>query len=307
MDTNPPGKFHLPAVVRTNHVVRTGAFAVSFAILAVHAWEQSLPPAVWGLLVVQFLVYPQLVYLRARHSRDPRNAELHNLYADALLLGAWTAALGFPVWIAYSFLVSTSLNAIVNRGGIGLIAAVVFFALGAVAWLAFGRQVHGGATSPLVTTLCFFASLVYTWAVGHVVWSSHRSLLEAKSQLGQTERQYRLIAESAGDLVGLVDRHGRWLYASPSHLELYEPAELERGADAFQRFRQEDAQRARAIVGDVVESGKLRSFSARMVDRQGRARSYHFRARSIESADAQAPRAVLIVALSAADEVETSR
>ena len=299
MDTNPPGKFHLPSVVLTNHVVRTGAFAVSFAILGVHAWEQSLPPAIWGLLALQFLVYPHLVYLRARHSRDPRRAELQNLYADALLLGGWTAALGFPVWVAYSFLVSTSLNAVVNRGGIGLLVSVVFFALGAVVWLAFGRHVYWVGTSPLVTTLCFVASLVYTWAVGHVVWTRNRSLLEAKSQLGQTERQYRLIAESAGDLVAMVDRHGRWLYASPSHSPLYEPAELEPGADAFLRFRQDDAQRARAIVGDVVQSGKLRSFSARMVDRQGRARSYHFRARAIDPADAQGPRVVVLVAQSA--------
>ncbi|HLS85919.1 MAG TPA: MASE2 domain-containing protein, partial [Burkholderiales bacterium] len=102
-----PRRIH--RIARVHYPLRAGAFAYSFVAVALHGAERDYGPLFWTLLVAQFLVYPHLAYLRARFSRDSKRAELETLFADAALLGAWTAALHFPLWIAYGWLFATSL------------------------------------------------------------------------------------------------------------------------------------------------------------------------------------------------------
>src|SRR3954466_14945270 len=91
----------MPRLAKTNYAVRTAAFLYCLLTIGVHLWEHGAGPWAWTALVVQFAAYPHLLYLRARLSPNPRQAELDNLFVDALLLGAWSAALGFPTWIAF--------------------------------------------------------------------------------------------------------------------------------------------------------------------------------------------------------------
>ena len=82
-----------PRIVQINYTIRAIAFAYCFAVMGLLFWERQLGLAAWGLMALQFLAYPHLVWLRARMARDPRRAELQNLYLDSLLLGAcrWRA------------------------------------------------------------------------------------------------------------------------------------------------------------------------------------------------------------------------
>ena len=60
---------------RINYSIRTVAFAYCFIVLAIHGWERAMGPVFWTLLVLQFLAYPHLMYLRSRFARDSKRTE----------------------------------------------------------------------------------------------------------------------------------------------------------------------------------------------------------------------------------------
>jgi len=240
---------------RINYSVRSAAFAYSFLVLGIVLWERGAGAAAWLALAASFLAYPHLAFLRTRLSGDGYAAELGNLRFDPVLIGAWVAALGFPTWIAYAGLFSTTLNSAVMRGWQGAGWAAVLFAAGALAWIAPMGFQHYAATSDLVTALCFFGSLGYTASLGLVVHSQQQRLRAARAEVRASEERYRLIAENAGDLIAMVDRDGRWLYSSPSYAKLLGARDLEPGADAFRAVAEEDQFRARAAVLAAMQSG----------------------------------------------------
>ena len=82
-----------------------------------------------------------------RYARDSKRTEETNLYVDALLLGAWIAALGFPTWLLYAALFSTALNAMVLGGVYGVLWSAGCFAVGAAIWSGLGGLRHEPETS----------------------------------------------------------------------------------------------------------------------------------------------------------------
>jgi PAS domain S-box-containing protein len=261
-------------LVRTNRAVRTAAFAYCTLPLGLYLWQHGAGALAWVLLAAQFLLYPQMVYLRALRSAHPARAELDNLFLDAALLGAWVGYLGFPLWIAYALVAATMLNAAVNRGWQGGALSLLCSALGAGLWLLLGDARYTPATAPWVTFLCAAGSLAYTAAVGIVVWRQNRRLAATRDELRASESRYRLIAENADDLVAMVDAQGRWLYTSPSYERVFEPAELAPGADGYQRIHPDDAEQARLALGRAAVTGKPRELALRLVDRAGRVRQF---------------------------------
>jgi PAS domain S-box-containing protein len=262
---------------RINYCIRTGAFAYSFLVIGLHGWQLGFGGLFWALLAAQFLVYPHLAYLRARRAADPKRVEETNLYIDSGLLGIWIAALHFPTWIVYAALFSTSLNATVIRGAVGAMWSIGCFGAGAalgVAALGFG---FAPATSAAVTLLCFAGALAYSGAVGWVVYRQNLRLAAGREALRASEERYRLIAENAGDLIGMVDHAGRWLYTSPSYQRILEPADLETGTDALRRLHPGDAERLRVALLRASVTGKARELALRLVDRYGRFHQYKTR------------------------------
>jgi len=245
----------IPRVVGINYRVRTMAFAWSFVVIGLMLWEREAGVLAWSLAALQFLVYPHLLWLAAAKSRDPRAAELRNLYLDAVLLGAWIAALGFPTWPAYGAVFATSLNNAVMRGWRSAGISVVAFATGALVSVASLGFMHYPGTSELVTLLCFTGSIFYACSVGVVVWRQSDRLRGARDELRASEERYRLIAENAGDLIGMVDLDGRWRYTSPSYGRLLGAHDLHDGADAFRAVADEDQFRVRAAVQVVMQGG----------------------------------------------------
>jgi len=274
--------------------VRVAALAYGFLAIGLHLWQQGYGGATWALFALQFLAYPHLVYRRALRSAQPTRAELDNLYIDSALLGAWVGFLGFPTWIGYGLLASTTLNATVNRGLQGALVALGCSAAGAALAAAAGGLRYAPDTSALVSALCFFGILAYTCAVGLVVYRQNRRILRHRERLRSSEERYRLITENAGDLVAMVDQDGRWLYASPSYGRLLDRADLEPGGDAFRALHPDDAARARMAVLRVAGTGKPRELAIRLADRDGRVRQYKTRVQAVAEDTAPRHRILLV-------------
>src|SRR5260370_22459014 len=136
-------------MVRINYAIRAGSFAYSFIVVGIHGLERDFGAAFWVALALQFLVYPHLAYWHARRAADPQGAERINLYADAALLGAWIGALHFPLWLAYSALFSTALNATVVLGLVRASWSVAGFRVRAAIGIACSRADTPEDTRPL--------------------------------------------------------------------------------------------------------------------------------------------------------------
>jgi PAS domain S-box-containing protein len=273
-------------MARINYAIRAGSFAYSFLVLAIHGAERGFGALFWTALVLQFLVYPHLAYLYARHAADSGRAEGVNLHVDAALLGAWVGALHFPLWIAYAALFSTTLNATVVFGIVRGGWCFATFCAGAAIGLAFGGFEFSAPTSDLVTALCVVGSFGYSCAVGGVVYT-------LRDRVRESEVRYRLLAENAADLVALVGQDGEWLYTSPSFDAVLGPAELATGADAFACAHPDDAERARMAVRRSAGTGQPRELQLRLLDRTGRFRQYRATVRPVRGERIPAARLVL--------------
>jgi PAS domain S-box-containing protein len=263
-------------LARRNHAVRAGAFAYCFLVLALHGWERHLGWGYWVALL-SWLVLPHLQYLYAIRARDPRQAEVRNIFADSLTFGIWTGALHFPPWVVYAALSSVLLNAITLRGVMGALVSLVLFLLPALAWALTPDFRLWAPASDLVSMLSFFGALGYTLSAGLVVHRQWRRLMAARDALRSSEERYRLITEHAADLIGVVDQDSRWLYASPSYERVLAEADLEAGADAFRRLHPDDADRARAAVLRAAASGVDQELPVRLSDHSGSTRHYRMR------------------------------
>jgi PAS domain S-box-containing protein len=282
------------SLARTNYAVRTAAFLYCQIVIGLHLWDRGASPLLWVFLVLQFAVYPHLLYLRAKYSDNPKRAELDNLFIDSALFGAWSALLGFPTWISFGLTGATVLNAAVNRGTRGAITALGCTGAGAALSLAIGGFVFAPETSTLVTALCFGGSLFYIAWVGIVVYLYNRRLTEARDALKEGEERYRFIAENAAELIALVDQGGRWLYVSPSYARIFDAADIELGVDAFRRVHPDDAENARLAVLRASATGKPRELALRLVDRDGRIRQFRTRVHSIGAGNAAEKKLMLV-------------
>jgi len=260
--------------VRTIYALRVAAFLWCFVVVALHAWERGLGAPIWIAAALHFLAYPHLALLRSKYSRDQVGAEMQNLYIDAFLLGVWISVLEFPTWITFPFIFAPALNGIVNRGLLGFSVSLTSTFTGALAGVLLHGYMYWPSTSSVVTMLAFAGSLCYGAGVGYVLFRQTRRMSEARERLRTSEVRYRLIAEHAGDLVAMVDRDGRWLYASPSYARIFRKDDLAAGGDAFRNLHEEDQFRVRGAVQVVIRSGEPARLRLRLHTMNGEVRRF---------------------------------
>lgn len=176
-------------IVPTHYRVRTASFVYAFLFCALFLWEGSYSGGFWVFSVLQFLVYPHLAYQRALRANDTQKAELDNLLLDNVFLGAWSAALGFPLWITFTLFITSAINCAISLGHAGLIKSVsIFFGGASIGMAVFGMPVFAAET-PMVTALCVMGVTAYLVSIGQIAFRRTLSLRKLREKLKQNETE----------------------------------------------------------------------------------------------------------------------
>ena len=174
--------------VKTNYRLRVGSFAIMFASIVLHGWDKAYSPALWSLIALQLLVYPHLMYWRARRSPNSEQAEASNLVIDSLLFGLLVATLGFPLWITFTVYIASTLNITISRGTRGMLLSQLAFAGGVlVSITAFGWHLSPATDWP-ATLLCLLGNTVYMIAIGITAFARNRQLRKTREDLRLSEQ-----------------------------------------------------------------------------------------------------------------------
>ncbi len=182
-----PGEPINPFVL-ANYRVRTASFVMAFAIFAAHWWSNGAGRLLWGLLLLQFFVYPHLLFWRARRAPRPLDAELKNLLVDAFFLGLWCAVSGLPVWITFTLFGATLMNVAFYRNLLGALQASLFFGAGVLAWVALGHLKFTPDTNTLTTGLCVVGFMVYLLVVTSAAYQRSINLRDTRRELRHSEQ-----------------------------------------------------------------------------------------------------------------------
>ena len=175
--------------VQMNHLNRSISWIAAFIVIGIHFHEKGYGPAYWICLALHFLIYPHVVYWRARRAEHQLQAEIQNLLCDNVLFGMWAMALGFPLWICHTLISAGALNLSVYRGARGVLQALLAVLGGA--GIVYGL---GGAgplaldTSPLVSTLCMTAMLFYLLLFARSMYGRTVLLSETRVKLRRSEQ-----------------------------------------------------------------------------------------------------------------------
>lgn len=90
---DPSSRSSVHWTVRMNRRNRTIFYPLLFLALGSHLLVTDAPGWTWVLLALNYLVFPQAAYWRARHAVDPLRAEMQNLDTDVVLFGLWAGIL----------------------------------------------------------------------------------------------------------------------------------------------------------------------------------------------------------------------
>ena len=196
----------VPWIVGTHWVARIFAFSMAFVVVAMHIRGQGYGWVLWLLMVLQFVLYPHLVYWRASRAANPQRAELQNLLLDCFLFGAWVAWIGFPQFIVFTFLISALINNAITRGVPGILMGTGWFAMGAL----LGAALSGWRWLPeqgLWVTLVAGVSLtVYLLGIGVLAHQRTQALRRTREALKLHEAQLQALNLSLSERLGEIER-----------------------------------------------------------------------------------------------------
>ena len=256
-------------LARITYLPRTVSFAYTFVVVLALYGERGYHA--WDLVfaVLSFLVYPHLVYLHTRVAPDSKQAELNNLYLDALLLGVWVAQLRFALSPSVMVLIAVTLNSTAIGGAKRLFwTSLCFFGAAAVWGAALGYRFEftSGVT---VRTLSIFGMFVYVGWIGIIVFVENKVLARVHERQKDAERQFLFLAEHPSETVSILDTQGRFLYASPSHLKYFDASLFSSGSLWLGLIHPDDHERALEFLGKVAATHTRRRVRLRVVPQEG--------------------------------------
>jgi diguanylate cyclase (GGDEF)-like protein len=188
METAADNKTTTHWTVRLNHRLRTASFAIVFFVIGTHFWDKGANPLAWIILTLQFLLYPHLMYWRSKHATDQAAAERRTMGIDVVLMGAWVAALHFPLWITFALCVSAMLNITISWGKKAILPGAAALFIGAVlSVLVFGFRIEA-ETSWMVTALCVAGLVVYLLVLGNTAYVVNKKLSTTRKRLTISEQ-----------------------------------------------------------------------------------------------------------------------
>ena len=162
--------------------------AFSGLILLVPVSLAELPDAFWLVWGLAFWVWPHLAYWRSRLVADPAQSEYQHIHADAVMVGAGAAYVGFSLPVVFLFVVGTSITHISLRGTRGFLEALFCLVLGA----GIGGWFNGYAVqlqSGLVTqAMAFFGLLVTVTMIAATAYSLNQRQRRTKHQVEDKNR-----------------------------------------------------------------------------------------------------------------------
>jgi len=180
-------KYKAHRLSRANYMPRALGFAASFlmiSLLVIHRdWTN------WNIffLAICFLLYPHLVYLSSKYSKDGKKIEMSAMMFETFMLGFWTAHIHFVLWIAYAFISAIVLNHIMVGGFRQLFKALSLFAAGALVSIVISGF-HIDVAAPLHIEIIAMFSLLLFIASCLDFLSRERPAGDAKNGTG-TEKQ----------------------------------------------------------------------------------------------------------------------
>ena len=256
-------------LAQLNYPPRVFAFVFSLLVLQALTIERDLPAVLLVFGVLQFLVYPHLAYLHARLAPDSRRAELRNLAADSVMLGAWAAQLHFALWPSCGLLAAVCLNNAATGGLKRFGCGAALFVAAAAAWGAVLGYPFEPHTGPLVSGLCLAGIVGYTSWIGTIVHQQNKDLIRARDAVRSSEEEFRFIAEHAGDFVAVLDANARFVYASASHRAHFAEEAVGEGGDWLALVHPDDRERARNFLRYLTMSRMGERIRLRMLSQHG--------------------------------------
>ena len=172
-----------------NHRNRSASWLWAVAIFAVYFQEHGQGLVMWVAMGLQFLVYPHVVFWRARLAADPLQAEIQNMLLDTFCFGVWAALLGFPLWISGLLVICGCMNMAAFRGGVGVGQALVATAAGAVLVALLGAAApFAPDTSLTVSLMCLGALGAYLGLFARSTYRRTVVLNDTRVKLRQSEQ-----------------------------------------------------------------------------------------------------------------------
>ncbi|MBK7767945.1 MAG: diguanylate cyclase [Sulfuritalea sp.] len=190
-------------VVNGRYRIRMLAFALACVPIGLHIWPRGYGLGIWALFVVQFLIYPHLLYWRSRTAKDPKRSEASNVIIDSVALGAWAAGLGFPLWISVGLFLTILVNHALTGGLQGILLGLMAFASGALASTALVAFHVSTDTDGLVTLFSIIALAVYLSLIGIESFRYAQQLHQVQSTL---DRQKMTLEEANAALHNQIQK-----------------------------------------------------------------------------------------------------
>jgi len=117
---------------------------------------------------------------------------------------------------------------------------------------------------------------------------------QIETALQEQEEFFRLIAESMGDLVAVLDLEGRRLYNSPSYRSLFGDLDALKGTDSFAEIHPDDQERVHQVFQETIATGIGQRVTFRFVLPDGGVRDMESQGGVIRGEDGVVQRVVVV-------------